>query len=736
MAIRFDPTTFASVFGQVLTGQMLGKMQGEEQRRQQALEAQQRQQQQLLFQQGQEDRTRDRGMAPFQALAPHLGKMDPTSQAQFLEGFSRAAGGMPPLASPGGAAPAPSVPMTVPGSGQTITMPVSMGGVGSPTSAPVPAPSAPELGATADQVRQHHLMQGAEAQAMPPPVASIFGPSPTPFFVDHPEMPTAQPFAQPPPGWQPTPAPPAAPTETAAAPEAPAPDLTIDSPVGKFTLAGVDKERATAVSKRYEAVVKALKDLPSESPLRALIAQRLPSIKHRPSTLEELESAETQLALLEAQPGLVSLGVQREGAKSAKDARKEVDADIDAFRSADPAQALPLLMNLADRMTEFEKTGGKRGVGFRLIGHQADIQKVQALVRQAEETSDPQEAARLKQRAEREAKNIQGRVVRRLTTDQENRLLDKAFTMIRLKSTEELAKEGGARGIFEKLGIAHLVDGIDGNFAGAKLEERWDKILGRVAGLAGKDPGTQKLVLGEAQRIARLLGKKVKLPAKVWKKLNELEKSRLTRSKQLIEIEGDKQERADAMLEFARNRDKRAGERHTQAMAKLKKGGSDVKPATELYRRWRAAEKGVDDLTSMFGVTEDEQSWEDAGLESHEMDELREAVALRDSSGADYDSYLTSKGIKNTDPMQQQPTKAAPTAAPQAAPASAIPAENRGAAASRAVNRPTTQAAPTQQKLPYSNYLEGFRYWKQRYPTASDQYINNYLAKQGLRKKR
>lgn len=176
-------------------------------------------------------------------------------------------------------------------------------------------------------------------------------------------------------------------------------------------------------------------------------------------------------------------------------------------------------------------------------------------------------------------------------------------------------------------------------------------------------------------------------------------------------------------------------------MAKLKQGGADVKPAAELYKRWRSAEKNVDDLLTTFNVTEDEESWADAGLEPYEEDEIRNAIAMRDSAGADYDSYLSSRGVKITDPMQQAGRQSAPTGAPaHAGLADAIPEENRGQRTNRAIARGTAapQAAPqTGQKGPFSNYLEARNYYKKKYPTASGQYIDNFIARKfGFRKGR
>jgi hypothetical protein len=732
MATRFDPATFASVFSQVLTGQMAGKMRGEEIRQQKMLEEALRDQQNTIFQQGQEDREQAQRMAPFNAMMPHIGRMSPESQARLIEGLANAAG-RPTRGYPGtSAAPRFShSPMGWPGAAQPGAEPV-----GSDTgSAPTPAPaSPPELGATADQVRMAAAMQGAEQVAPAPEIGSIFGYQPSPFF-QMPQPSQPQPFAPPPPGWSPE-APPSAAPAPAAPVEAPGPDLTINSPVGDFNLTGLDPKAVVKAQSDWQAVIKPLMEANLTAQEQADLRRLISGVNTDPKTAEEL--ADLRQAIRTVQASTLGRGPRQESmeGKKGKETRAEVDADIDQFKAAPPGQALSLLLNLDDRITEFEKTGGKRGVGFRLIGHRADIQNVRSLVQQAEETSDPEVAARLRQRAEREAKNIQGRVTRGHTPDQENKLLDKAFRMIRTMSTEELANQGGARKVFENLGIGHLVEGIDSNFAGAKLEERWDKILRQVAGLAGKDEGTQKLVLGEAQQIARLLGKKVKLPAKVWKKLNELEKSRLARSRQLIEIEGDKQERADVMLQLARNREQRAQQRHRADLAKLKKGGADVKPATELYKRWRAAEKGVDDLTTMFGVTESEDSWEDAGLEPHEMDELRDAIALRDSSGSDYDGYLTSRGVKITDPMQQPvPAAPAPTPAPAGGPvpASRIPPENRGAASNRAVARAAGAPARATAKGPFTNYREGFNYYRKKYPTASKAYIDSFLAKKGYR---
>jgi hypothetical protein len=84
MAIRFDLNSFLETAAQTATGLLQGQQMGIQHAEQQALQAYQMQQQAAAQQ-------REAAMAPFSALAPHMQRFTPESQAQILGGMGRAA---------------------------------------------------------------------------------------------------------------------------------------------------------------------------------------------------------------------------------------------------------------------------------------------------------------------------------------------------------------------------------------------------------------------------------------------------------------------------------------------------------------------------------------------------------------------------------------------------------------------------------------------------------------------
>jgi hypothetical protein len=268
--------------------QMEAQRQQMEMQRQQA-EATKQSQNMRVFQAGaeMEDAETQRELDYERSIAAMLPQMDPASRAktqQWLAGRAHARSTRKRRF--GAGALGQFLPADHPARGLFTDPNAGAAAPDLDAAAAAPTAPAPELGATAGQVRRHWATQAAEQSTPPPDVSTAFGGAPSEFY-QTPQPPVAQPFPQPPPGWTPSPATSPSPTPgaapavgaTGAAPSFPAPPM-IDLPgVGQVTLDDLDEGQLRGVVAQISDRVNLIENYrPKNEAERATIAQALAGV--------------------------------------------------------------------------------------------------------------------------------------------------------------------------------------------------------------------------------------------------------------------------------------------------------------------------------------------------------------------------------------------------------------------------------------------------------------------------